>query len=135
MLTISRAPRRRTAPAAVTALATASLLAACASASTAPAAGKATRGSQAQAPAVSGAGHRSTSAGTSGLAGCQPAALQVTVNASQADGAAGSTYYQVDFTNTSSSPCEMYGYPGLSLVSAGTSAGHQIGAAAQQNPS
>src|SRR6202011_900237 len=48
--------------------------------------------------------------------------------------AAGSTYYPVDFTNTSSSPCGMYGYPGLSFVTAGSSAGRQIGAAAQENP-
>ena len=65
---------------------------------------------------------------------CRSASLQITVNASQAGGAAGSTYYPVDFTNTSSSPCGLYGYPGVSFVTAGSSTGRQIGAAAQENP-
>ena len=83
----------------------------------------------------SGPGSPATgSSGTVGLALCQPASLQVTVNLSQAGGAAGSTYYPVDFTNTSSSPCGLYGYPGVSFVTADSSAGRQIGAAAQQNP-
>jgi len=59
----------------------------------------------------------------------------VTVNASQAGGAAGSTYVPVDFTNTSGSPCGLYGYPGMSFVTAGDGSGSQIGAAAQENPS
>jgi hypothetical protein len=74
-------------------------------------------------------------AGTAGLALCQPSSLQVTVNASQAGGATGSTYLPVDFTNTSSAPCGLYGYPGMSFVTAGNGSGSQIGAAAQQNPS
>ena len=59
----------------------------------------------------------------------------VTVNASQAGGAAGSTYVPVDFSNTSGSPCGLYGYPGMSFVTAGDGSGSQIGAAAQENPS
>jgi hypothetical protein len=47
----------------------------------------------------------------------------------------GSTYYPVNFTNTSASPCGMYGYPGMSLVTAASKSGVQIGAAAQENPS
>jgi hypothetical protein len=56
------------------------------------------------------------------------------MNVGQAGGAAGSMYYPVDFTNTSDSPCELYGYPGVSFVTADSGAGRQIGAAAQQNP-
>ena len=47
----------------------------------------------------------------------------------------GSTYYPVNFTNTSAAPCGMYGYPGMSFVTAASSSGAQIGAAAQENPS
>ncbi len=131
---------------AVAAVAAAGLLAGCASASTnqagttpntpnTPAAGAATTGSTTQAQgATSSSADAGTSSGTAGLAACQPASLQVTVDASQAGGAAGSTYYPVDFTNTSSSPCGLYGYPGVSFVTADGSAGRQIGAAAQQNP-
>src|SRR6266568_2085678 len=126
---------------AAAAVAVAGLLTACASASThqaatSPAGGAATPGGKTATPggtaAASPAG--TGSARTSGLAVCQSASLQVTVNASQAGGAAGSTYYPVDFTNTSSSPCGLYGYPGMSFVTAGDSGGRQIGAAAQQDP-
>ena len=123
---------------AVAAVAAAGLLAGCASASTnqacatpnTPAAGAATTGSTTQAPGAAAG----TGSGTAGLAACESASLRVTVDASQAGGAAGSTYYPVDFTNTSSSPCGLYGYPGVSFVTADSSAGRQIGAAAQQNP-
>jgi Protein of unknown function (DUF4232) len=133
----------------VAAVAASGLLAACASTSTqqagtvpkaanTPAGGAATSGGKTGTPgrttAASPAGTRSSSSGTAGLPACQPASLQVTVNASQAGGTAGSTYYPVDFTNTSSSPCGLYGYPGMSFVTAGDSGGRQIGAAAQQNP-
>jgi Protein of unknown function (DUF4232) len=72
--------------------------------------------------------------GLDGLTVCQSAALRVTVDTSQAGGAAGSRYYPVDFTNTSGAPCGLYGYPGLSFVTADGSAGRQIGAAAQRDP-
>jgi hypothetical protein len=121
------------------AAAAAGLLAGCASASThqagtAPAGGTAP-GKTATAGGTAAAGTGSAASGTAGLALCQPSSLQVTVNASQAGGAAGSTYLPVDFTNTSSSPCGLYGYPGMSFVTAGNGSGSQIGAAAQQNPS
>ena len=124
---------------AVTAAAAAGLLAGCASASThqagtAPAGGTAP-GKTATAGGTAAAGTGSAASGTAGLALCQPSSLQVTVNASQAGGAAGSTYLPVDFTNTSSAPCGLYGYPGMSFVTAGNGSGSQIGAAAQQNPS
>ena len=126
---------------AVAAVAAAGLLAACASTSTqqvaaGPAGGATTPGGKAVTPSetVAASPSGTGSSGTVGLAVCQPTSLQVTVNASQAGGAAGSTSYPVDFTNTSSSPCGLYGYPGLSFVTAGDSGGRQIGAAAQQNP-
>jgi hypothetical protein len=125
----------------VTAAAAAGLLAGCASASThqagtAPAGGAASGKTSAGATAAaSAAGIGSAASGTAGLALCQPSSLQVTVNASQAGGAAGSTYLPVDFTNTSGAPCGLYGYPGMSFVTAGNGSGSQIGAAAQQNPS
>ncbi len=46
-----------------------------------------------------------------------------------ANGAAGTIYYQVQFTNTSTVECTLSGYPGVSAVNR---AGHQIGAAARR---
>jgi hypothetical protein len=85
-------------------------------------------------PATTGAATSPASGPAGGLAACRSAALTITVNDSQADGAAGSTYYPLDFTNTASAPCEMYGYPGVSFVTAGSGAGQQIGAAASRSP-
>ncbi len=69
-----------------------------------------------------------------GLTACRSASLTVTVNTAQASALAGSTYYPVDFTNTSKSACGMTGFPVVSFVTADGSSGRQIGAAAQQNP-
>jgi Protein of unknown function (DUF4232) len=135
---------RHAAALAVAGATAAGLLAGCASASThqagtAPGGGAATSGGKTATPgetaAGSGASNGPASSGTAGLALCQPSSLQVTVNASQAGGAAGSTYVPVDFTNTSGSPCGLYGYPGMSFVTAGDGSGSQIGAPAQENPS
>ncbi|HXO25603.1 MAG TPA: DUF4232 domain-containing protein [Streptosporangiaceae bacterium] len=108
------------------AVATTGLLTGCASASS----------QQTQQAAVGAASSAapSTVPGLDGLTVCQSAALKVTVDTSQAGGAAGSRYYPVNFTNTSGAPCGLYGYPGLSLVTADGSAGRQIGAAAQRDP-
>jgi hypothetical protein len=54
----------------------------------------------------------------------------MTIDLSRANGAAGSTYYPLNFTNSSTKACEMYGYPGVSFVTAGSVAGKQIGAPA-----
>jgi hypothetical protein len=136
--TSGRSRGRHVVSLAVTAAAAAGLLAGCVSASThqagTAAAGGATPGKTSAAGGTA-AGTGPAASGTAGLALCQPSSLQVTVNASQAGGAAGSTYLPVDFTNTSSSPCGLYGYPGMSFVTAGDGSGSQIGAAAQQNPS
>jgi hypothetical protein len=57
----------------------------------------------------------------------------MTIDLSQSGGAAGSTYYPLNFTNRSTTACEMYGYPGVSFVTAGSGSGKQIGAAAQRS--
>ena len=117
---------------------TAGLLTGCASApapqpGSTPAGGS---GSSHQAQPAGGASSAapSTVPGLSGVTVCQSAALTVTVDTSQAGGAAGSVYYPVNFTNTSGEPCGLYGYPGMSFVTAGGGAGQQIGAAAQRDP-
>jgi Protein of unknown function (DUF4232) len=68
-----------------------------------------------------------------GLAACRTASLRITIDDSQAGGAAGSTYYPLNFTNTSAASCGLYGYPGVSFASAPASTGAQIGAAARRN--
>jgi hypothetical protein len=68
-----------------------------------------------------------------GLAACRTASLRITIDDSQAGGAAGSTYYPLNFTNTSAAPCGLYGYPGVSFAAAPASTGAQIGAAARRN--
>jgi Protein of unknown function (DUF4232) len=130
----------RMVPTAVMAVAAAGLLAACASATTsstasaphAASSSSRTPDASASMAATNGSGTSGTS-GTAGLAACGSASLRVAVDASQAGGAAGSTYVPVTFTNTASSACGMYGFPGVSFVTADDSAGHQIGAAAQEN--
>jgi hypothetical protein len=46
------------------------------------------------------------------------------------DGAAGSVYYQLEFTNVSGGSCVLRGYPGVSAVD---TAGRQVGSAAGRN--
>jgi hypothetical protein len=89
--------------------------------------------------APSGAG--STSPGSTGPAstgtapaggtsdGCASSDLQV--KAGTAEGAAGSVYQTLDFTNTSGAPCTLYGYPGVSLAAGQPAA--QVGAAASRS--
>ena len=64
-----------------------------------------------------------TSSAPSGPGQCATTDLKLTVGASQ--GAAGTMYYPLDFTNESSSACTMYGYPGVSFVTGAH--GSQIG--------
>ena len=143
MLTISPAGRRarvrRGAPLVLSAAVLAGLLGACGSAQAPQSGSTATGGAsghQSAGAAGSASPETSTSSapGLNGLAECRSASLQVTVNTREAGTAAGSTYYPVDFTNTSGSACGLYGYPGISFVTAGSSAGTQIGPAAQENP-
>ena len=81
-------------------------------------------GTTAPAPAPS----TSVSPGVTGPLACAPGDLKVTLGVSQ--GYAGGVYETIVFTNTSGSACSLYGYPGVSLVSAPPYT--QIGLAAQR---
>jgi len=59
--------------------------------------------------------------------GCATSALSFTFG--NPDGTAGAVHYTLTFHNTGSSSCTLYGYPGVSFLSAG---GSQIGAPAQR---
>ena len=61
---------------------------------------------------------------------CATSALPATIGAG--NGAAGSTYYSLNFTNTSAAACTLLGYPGVSFVT--EAGGSQIGRAASRNP-
>ena len=61
---------------------------------------------------------------------CSSGQLAVWVNIDSANGAAGSIYYNLDFTNTSGTTCHLYGYPGVTAVG---SNGGQLGDAAARN--
>jgi hypothetical protein len=67
-----------------------------------------------------------------GAPACATSALHVAVPTGAGNAAAGSSYYPVQFANTSSSPCTLYGYPGVSFVTA--VGGSQIGIPATRNP-
>ncbi len=62
---------------------------------------------------------------------CPTSSLQVKLGVAQ--GYAGGVYEVIDFTNTSGSPCTLYGYPGVSLVSGPPYT--QIGLAAKRSTS
>jgi hypothetical protein len=68
---------------------------------------------------------------SAGVAACATSALHVAVPSGSGNAAAGSSYYPIQFSNTSSSPCTLYGYPGVSFV--GAVGGSQIGAPATRN--
>jgi Protein of unknown function (DUF4232) len=46
------------------------------------------------------------------------------------DGAAGSTYFQLELSNTSAKTCTLYGFPGVSAIGRN---GHQLGSAANRD--
>lgn len=73
----------------------------------------------------SAAGHAGAGGG-GGTAGgaCTASNLRVTIDTAAAGAAAGSTYYPIDFTNSSGVSCRIDGYPGAWFA---TSAGDQIG--------
>jgi hypothetical protein len=58
---------------------------------------------------------------------CTASDLAVWVNADSADGAAGTIYYHLDYTNISGATCHLYSWPG---VTARNLAGKQLGVAA-----
>jgi hypothetical protein len=101
-----------------------------AAASAAPSTGAAASPNVATSPVSGGA---SASGGASGgggtAAGCATRDLQVKVGG--AEGAAGSSYQYLDFTNIGSAACTLYGYPGVSLAAGKPVA--QVGAAAARS--
>jgi hypothetical protein len=62
-----------------------------------------------------------------------PSCLTTALTASlgPGNGAAGSSYYPIEFTNVSGTTCSLYGYPGVSFVA---TSGAQVGAAAAEDP-
>ena len=72
----------------------------------------------------------SAAAGSAGLAACTAADLRIAPHGSAGGGTSGSYYSVIDFTNTSSTSCTLYGYPGVSLTA---ESGTQIGPAATRD--
>src|SRR5512137_2319762 len=62
---------------------------------------------------------------------CTTAGLVIWLN-TMGNGAAGSVYYHLEFTNLSGHACSLNGYPGVSAVDL---AGRQLGSPAGRNPS
>jgi hypothetical protein len=89
-----------------------------------PASSAAAPSSPASSPAQPGA-----SSAAAGSNACATRALRA--SAGTAQGAAGSIYQVIDFTNISGASCTLYGYPGVALAS-GTPV-TQIGAAASRS--
>ena len=58
---------------------------------------------------------------------CTASDLGVWVAVDQGDGAAGTIYYPLEFTNLSHHTCSLFGYPGVSALDAN---GHQLGSPA-----
>jgi hypothetical protein len=85
--------------------------------------------SSAGASAVPSSGAATPGAAAGGPPACPTRYLKATAGISQ--GAAGSIYQVIDFTNISSAPCTLYGYPGVAL--AGGSPVTQVGAAASRS--
>jgi Protein of unknown function (DUF4232) len=71
------------------------------------------------------------SAAPAAIPACSTASLAVWVNLSEGSVAAGTTAFPLDFTNTGSRACTLYGYPGVSATNAN---GGQLGRAAARNP-
>ena len=85
------------------------------------------------APAAPGSASNSrpASAPVTGPSACPTSSLRVKLGVAQ--GYAGGVYEVIDFTNTSGSPCTLYGYPGVSLVTGPPYT--QIGLAAKRTAS
>jgi Domain of unknown function (DUF4232) len=79
-------------------------------------------------PAAASPATQSPGSVPAGPPGCATSALTASLGAG--NGAAGSTYYPIDFTNSSGSACTLYGFPGVSFV---TAASKQVGAAATED--
>jgi Protein of unknown function (DUF4232) len=128
------APAARRAGAAAALLCTAALAAGCASAGSS-ASGQTASATPAQpassSPATPAAASATPTASPSAAA-CATSDLSGTVVVGQGGAAAGSTYYPLNLTNNSKSPCSLFGYPGVSFVTGPS--GSQIGQPATRNP-
>ena len=80
-------------------------------------------------PSAAASATPSSTAAAGGAPACATRSLKATVGIAQ--GAAGSVYQVIDFTNISGSPCTLFGYPGMAL--AGGTPVTQIGAAAARS--
>ena len=76
---------------------------------------------------TSTSGSSSTTTTRTTITGCASSGLAVTLGTG--NGTAGSIHYPIVFRNTTSSACTLYGFPGVSFLTAG---GTQIGAPAQR---
>lgn len=130
----------RRAGTAVILVGTAVLAAACASnnggtAASAPSSSSAaatpSQSASSSAPQATGSG-APTPSSPPGTAACATGNLKASVVSSAGGAAAGSTYYPMNLTNAGSSPCSLFGYPGVSWVSGPS--GSQIGQPATRNP-
>ena len=127
----------RRAGAAAALLCTAALAAACgsttSSATSQPSAtAAATPSATSAAPTSAASSSPASPTGSAAAAACASSSLTATVNTSPGGAAAGSTYYPMNLTNTSTSPCTLFGYPGVSFVTGPS--GSQIGEPASRNP-
>lgn len=79
--------------------------------------------------AASGAALASDTARVSSAAvpACQASQLGVWIALAQSNGAAGTIYYPLNFTNVSERTCFLHGFPGVSAISR---SGHQLGSPA-----
>lgn len=59
---------------------------------------------------------------------CSTSGLEVWLGVGEGGAAAGSTYYPLEFTNTSNRRCRLFGFPGVSAVANG-----QLGSPAERN--
>jgi len=128
----AKAAALRSAGALASGLAVAAMAAGCGTAASPP--GSAAQTSR---PPATAAGSTSPASQPAAATQSACAASDLTVKVGQGDGAAGSIYYPLDFTNTSGATCTMYGYPGVAFVTraGGTAAGGSIlGAPAVRNP-
>ena len=85
--------------------------------------------SQATTPAAGTASGTQTNAAPAGTAACASSNLRISLGNGGA--AAGTDFTIIDFTNSGSKSCTLYGFPGVSLTN---SSGAQIGAGATRNP-
>jgi Protein of unknown function (DUF4232) len=79
-------------------------------------------------PAIASATHTITAAS---VPSCTTSGLVVWMD-TQGDGAAGTIYYKLEFTNQSGKTCSLYGYPGVSAVDL---SGAQLGTAGSRDQS